>query len=103
MEYSQGLDHDSAMNSMYHTKGYFSRLDYTIKPQFLSLQLQYDQYDDGRPNVKDEKSLSTGLQIFIHDQAYIRVGYMFNRLGLPSGHDNGMIDNIGFMQFYLPL
>jgi hypothetical protein len=103
LEYSQGLDLDYAMNTKYHTKGYSSRLDYTIKPQSLSLQLQYDQYNDGRPNVKDEKSLSTGLQVFIHAQPYIRIGYMYNRLGLPSWHKNGMIDNAGFTQLYLPL
>lgn len=103
LEYSQGVDQDSNMNLTYNTRGYFSRLDYNIKPQSLSLQLQYDQYSDGRPGVKDEKSLSAGLQYFIHDQAFIRVGFMYNRLGLSSSDQSGMIENIGFTQFYLPL
>jgi hypothetical protein len=103
LEYSRGRDRDPMMNTRYKTSGYFSRLDYTIKPQSLSLQLQYDQYDDGRPGIKDEKSLSTGLQIYIHDQAFIRIGYMYNRLGLSSRDAGGMIENIGFTQFYLPL
>ncbi len=101
LEYSQGLDRDS--RDTFRTKGYFSRLDYTIKPQWISVQIQYDQYDDGHPGAKDEKSLSSGIQIFIHDQAFIRVGYMYNRLGLSPGENSGMFDNIGFAQFYLPL
>lgn len=103
LEYSRGRDLDFSMNSKYHTIGYFSRLDYTIRPQSLALQLQFDQYHDGRPGAKDEKSISSGLQIYIHDQAFIRVGYMFNRLGLSSHDNSGVIDNIGFTQFYLPL
>ncbi len=42
-------------------------------------------------------------QIYIHDQAFIRIGYMYNRLGLFSKDNSGVIDNIGFTQFYLPL
>ena len=103
LEYSQGLDRDSALNTNYQTTGYFSRLDYAIKPQKLNLQLQYDQYDDGRDNIKDEKSLGLGLQLFIQDQAFIRFGYMYNRLGLTSEDMVGMFDNTGFVQFYLPL
>ncbi|MBC7539413.1 MAG: hypothetical protein H7281_11375 [Bacteriovorax sp.] len=103
LEYSQGLDHDAAINSTYHTRGYFSRIDYTIKPQSLILQLQFDQYHDGRPRINDEKSLSTGLQFYIHDQAFIRIGFMYNRLGLSSRDDSGVIENIGFTQFYFPL
>jgi hypothetical protein len=103
LEYSRGRDLDFSMNAKYHTIGYFSRLDYTIKPQSLALQLQYDQYHDGRSGVKDEKSLSTGLQIYIHDQAFIRIGYMYNRLGLSKNDAGGVVDNIGFTQFYLPI
>ncbi len=103
LEYSRGRDQDSIMNARYHTIGYFSRIDYTIKPQSLALQLQFDQYHDGRPGIKDEKSLSTGLQIYIHDQAFIRIGYMYNRLGLSKNDNSGVVDNIGFTQFYLPL
>lgn len=103
LEYSKGTDRDLEMNKRYKTTGYFSRVDYTIKPQSLALQLQYDQYDDGRPGIMDEKSLSAGLQIYIHDQAFIRLGYMHNRLGLSSNDAHGMVDNIGFTQFYLPL
>lgn len=103
LEYSQGVDRDSDMNMTYQTKGYFSRLDYVITPQKLSLQLQYDQYDDGRIGIKDEKSLSAGLQLFIHDQAFIRVGYTYNHLGISSEDMIGMFDDVGFVQFYLPL
>lgn len=103
LEYSQGTDKDSVLNTSYLTNGYFSRLDYVITPQKLNLQLQYDQYDDGRENIKDEKSLSTGLQLFIEDRAFIRFGYMYNRLGLTSEDMSGMFDNTGFVQFYLPL
>jgi hypothetical protein len=103
LEHSQGRDLDSVLNSTFKTKGYFSRLDYVVKPQLLSVQLQYDQYDDGRPGIKDEKSLSSGVQIFIHDQAFIRIGYMYNRLGLSSRDVSGRIENVGFTQFYLPL
>ena len=103
LEYSLGTDHDLDTNLIYKTSGYFSRIDYLIKPQSLSILLQYDQYTDGRAGVKDEKSLSTGLQIYIFDQAFIRIGYMYNRLGLTSSDSSGVIDNIGFTQFYLPL
>lgn len=103
LEYSQGSDRDSVLNTSYQTIGYFSRLDYAVQPQKLSLQLQYDQYDDGRDNIKDEKSLSAGLQVFIHDQAFIRIGYMYNGLGLTSEDMAGMYKNTGFVQFYLPL
>ena len=103
LEYSQGADQDLDLNLTYKTKGYFSRLDYIVKPQWMSIQLQYDQYSDGRPGIKEEKSVSTALQYFIHDQAFIRVGYMYNRLGLSSGEPSGVIEDIGFTQFYLPL
>ena len=103
LEYSQGLDTDSTLNKSYRTTGYFSRLDYAVKPQKMNIQLQYDQYGDGHENVKDEKSLSAGLQLFIQDQAFIRIGYMYNRLGLTSEEMSGMFENTGFMQFYLPL
>ena len=103
LEYSQGSDQDSTLNQTYQTRGYFSRIDYAIQPQKINLQLQYDQYDDGRENVKDEKSLSAGLQLFIKDQAFIRLGYIYNRLGLASEDMSGMFENTGFVQFYLPL
>lgn len=103
LELSQGRDKDNELNSILKTRGYFTRLDYIVKPQLLSVQLQYDQYDDGQPGVKDEKSLSSGVQIFIHDQAFIRIGYMYNRLGLSSKDVSGRIENILFTQFYLPL
>ena len=103
LEYSQGLDQDSSVNAQYRTRGYFSRVDYTITPQKLVCQIQYDQYSDGQPNSNDEKSISAGLQLFIHDQAFIRVGYMYNHLGLSSSDPVGMIEDVGFMQFYLPL
>ena len=74
-----------------------------IQPQKLSLQLQYDQYHDGRSGVKDEKSVSTGLQIFIQDQAFVRLGYMYNHLGITSDDSVGVFDDTGFVQFYLPL
>ena len=103
LEYSQGSDLDSTLNTTYQTTGYFSRLDYAIQPQKLNLQLQYDQYDDGRDSIKDEKSLSAGLQVFIQDQAFMRFGYLYNRLGLSAEDKSGMFDNTGFVQFYLPL
>ena len=103
LEYSQGTDKDAALDTSYRTQGYFSRLDYTITPQKMNLQLQYDLYHDGHDNSKDEKSLATGLQLFIHDQAFIRFGYMYNRMGLSSHDMSGMIENTGFIQFYLPL
>lgn len=103
LEYSQGRDRDPEMKMDYQTKGYFSRLDYIIKPQKVSLQFQYDQYHDGRPGVKDEKSLSTGVQLFIHDQAFIRIGYMYNHLGISAEDFIGVFDDVGFVQFYLPL
>ena len=103
LEYSQGLDQDLDQNLTYKTKGYFSRIDYVVRPQWMSIQLQYDQYADGRPGIKEEKSISTGLQFFIHDQSFIRVGYMYNRYGLSAGESSGVIEDIGFTQFYLPL
>ena len=103
LEYSQGLDTDAALGKSYRTTGYFTRLDYAIEPQKINLQLQYDQYGDGHENVKNEKSLAVGLQLFLQDQAFIRLGYMYNRLGLMSDEMSGMFENTGFVQFYLPL
>jgi hypothetical protein len=103
LEYSRGYDRDSRVNSVYGTAGYFARVDYDVKPQSMSIQLQYDQYDDGRPGVKDETGLSLGLQLYVYEQAFIRIGYMYNRLGLAQADDAGMYNNTGFAQFYLPL
>lgn len=103
LEYSRGTDKDTALNTSHQTTGYFTRLDYALTPQKLNLQLQYDQYDDGRENVKDEKSVAAGLQLFIEDRAFIRLGYMYNRVGLAPEDMRGMFDNTGFVQFYLPL
>ena len=103
LEFSQGKDRDSLMDLNYYTRGYFSRVDYGIQPRKLSLQLQYDQYHDGRPGVKDEKSLSAGLQLFIQDQAFVRVGYMYTHLGISPDDTVGVFDDTGFAQFYLPL
>ncbi len=103
LEYSQGVDRDFNLNLNFQTRGYFTRIDYAIEPRKLNLQLQYDQYHDGRMAVKDEKSLSTGLQIFIQDQAFIRLGYMYNHLGITSSDSVGVFDDTGFVQFYLPL
>lgn len=103
LEYSQGLDRSSGAGGLARTKGYFSRVDYTVKPQWLSLQLQYDQYSDGQIHSKDEKSLSAGVQVFIHDQAFVRLGYQYNRIGLTAEDNPGIFDNLGFVQFYLPL
>lgn len=103
LEYSEGKDRNSMMNVDLKTKGYFSRIDYAITPQKLNLQLQYDQYDDGRPGIKDEKTLAAGLQYFIEDQAFIRFGYMYNRLGITADDTTGVFDDTGFFQFYLPL
>ncbi len=103
LEYSQGKDRDSTMDQNYYTKGYFSRLDYAIQPGKTNIQLQYDQYHDGRPGVKDEKSIAAGVQIFIQDQAFVRVGYMYNHLGITPEDSVGVFDDTGFVQFYLPL
>lgn len=100
-EYSKGQD--SVASTRLQTTGYFSRADYAVTPQKLIFQIQYDQYDDGQPNVKDERSVSAGLQLFIHDQAFIRFGYMYNHLGLSSTDQVGMIEDVAFTQFYLPL
>lgn len=103
LEYSQGTDKDPRQNKTYQTHGYFTRLDYALSPQKLNLQLQYDQYDDGRENIKDEKSVAAGLQLFVEDRAFMRFGYMHNRLGLNPDDMSGMFDNTAFVQFYLPL
>ena len=77
-------------------------MDYTVKPQKLAFQVQYDRYDDGRPESEDEQAISLGLQVFIHDQAYARLGYIFNEIDSPSGLSSLADDNVAFVQFYLP-
>ncbi|MDI6809060.1 MAG: hypothetical protein QME66_08790 [Candidatus Eisenbacteria bacterium] len=95
LEYSQGRDR-FADGSKTTTRGYFSRLDYTIKPQQLALAAQYDQFDDGLVSSEDERSVGGSIQIFLHEQAYLRLGYILNRTGESSR------ENVGFTQLYLP-
>jgi hypothetical protein len=95
LEYSQGQDR-FADGSETTTRGYFSRLDYTIKPQRLGLAVQYDQFDDGLVSSEDERSVAGSIQVFLHEQAFLRLGYILNRIGESSR------ENVWFTQFYLP-
>lgn len=101
LEYSLGRDEIPDTGDL-TTHGYFARVDYTVKPQKLAFQVQYDRYDDGRAGVKDEQTLSGGAQIFIHDQAYVRLGYIYNQIDTSEDVSSLADDNIAFVQFYLP-
>ncbi|MBI5743582.1 MAG: hypothetical protein HY952_03450 [Elusimicrobia bacterium] len=94
-EYSQGKDRFTD-GTKAHTRGCFGRLDYAFMPGKLLAQAQYDRFDDGLPLTKDEQAAGAGVQIFIHNQAFIRLGYILNRMAGSSR------PNVGFTQFYLP-
>lgn len=95
LEYSHGQDR-FADGSETTTRGYFFRSDYTIKPQQLALAAQYDQFDDGLVFSKEERSVGGSVQIFLHEQAFLRLGYILDRIGESSR------ENVWFTQFYLP-
>lgn len=101
LEYSLGEDR-FPKEGEFTTAGYFARLDYTVKPQKLGFLLQYDSYDDGRPDSEDEQAISLGVQAFIHDQAYVRLGYIFSLADSPSDLSSLADGNVAFVQFYLP-
>lgn len=94
-EYSQGRDRFTD-GTKELTRGYFGRLDYAFMPGKLLAQTQYDRFDDGVALTKDEQSAGVGVQIFIHDQAFIRLGYILNRI------EGSARPNVSFTQFYLP-
>jgi len=95
LEYSQGHDR-FADGSETTTRGYFLRFDYTLKPQQLAVAAQYDQFDDGLALSEDERSVGGSVQVFLHEQAYLRLGYILDPVEESSRED------VWFTQFYLP-
>jgi hypothetical protein len=93
LEFSLGRDR-FADGSEAMTRGYFVRADYTIKPQKLAVEAQYDRFADGMA-MTDEQSVGGAVKLFVHEQAYLRLGYLYNRLG------GTMRDNAAFSQLAL--
>jgi hypothetical protein len=93
LEFSLGRDR-LADGSEAMTRGYFVRADYTVKPQKLAVEAQYDRFADGMA-MADEQSIGGAVKLFVHEQAYLRLGYLYNRLG------GSMRDSAAFSQLAL--
>lgn len=75
------LGKDWEDGSGFFVQAYYLRGDYSILPEKLSVQLQYDRFDDGRATNPAIGSLGLGLTYNLTDASWIRAfGQMNERL-----------------------
>lgn len=74
-EYCAGIDRDEGHS--YNVWSGYTRMDYKIIPQKLTLALQYEYFNDGRRNeIVDTGTLGAALSYNINEQAWFRVGWL---------------------------
>jgi hypothetical protein len=61
----------------------FTRIDYKLIPQKLTLGLQYEYFNDGRTNeTTDTGNLGIALSYNLNDQSWFRIGWVQDDRGL---------------------
>ncbi len=102
-EYGMGRDIDNGSN--FDISTYFIRSDYQIIPQKLALQLQYEFYDDGRPETSlaniDTGNLGIGLQYHITQQSWLRGSWTQDDIGLFRDGNGRKSEYIAILQTFL--
>ena len=80
-EYCTGIDRESG--NTYTVWSAFTRMDYKIIPQKLTLALQYEYFNDGRSNeVADTGNLGLALSYNLNEQSWFRIGWLQDDRGL---------------------
>lgn len=69
-EYTIGRDREDTGRST--VQAYFARVDYAVRPQKMSLQLQYDRFDDGRPGSRTVGSPGAAFTYNITEGSWLR-------------------------------
>lgn len=74
-EYCTGIDRDDGHT---HTVwSAFTRMDYKIIPQKLTLALQYEYFNDGRSNeIVDTGTIGAALSYNLNEQSWLRIGWL---------------------------
>ncbi len=80
-EYCTGIDRDEGQSV--HTWSAFTRIDYKIIPEKLTLGIQYEFFNDGRSNeTTDTGTLGVALSYNLNDQSWFRLGWLQDDRGL---------------------
>ena len=69
-EYTTGRDREDTGRST--VQAYFARADYAVKPQKMTLQLQYDRFDDGRPGSRAVGAAGMAFTYNITEGSWLR-------------------------------
>ena len=69
-EYTIGRDRDDTGRST--VQAYYARADYALRPQKMTLQLQYDRFDDGRPASRAVGAVGAAFTYNLTDSGWLR-------------------------------
>jgi hypothetical protein len=80
-EYCTGIDRDEGYTRTVSSA--FTRVDYKIIPQKLTLALQYEYFNDGRTNeIMDTGTIGAALSYHLNEQSWLRIGWLQDDRGL---------------------
>jgi hypothetical protein len=94
-EYTAGSDSDS--DGRRRIEAYYFRTDYTITPQKLTAQIQYDSFYDGTVTSPRFGSIGPGLTYYVTDQTWIRGFFESNEKILNGNSSGGSVAGTQFL------
>jgi hypothetical protein len=94
-EYTTGTDSDSVGRR--EIRAYYFRTDYSIKPQKLIAQVQYDSFDDGIAGSPRFGSVGLGLTYFVTDASWVRGFYQGDERNFGGDSKGGSVGGTQFL------
>ncbi|MFZ5471557.1 MAG: hypothetical protein ACOZIN_19195 [Myxococcota bacterium] len=76
-EYTIGKDRDEGQTFV--VQAWYFRTDWTIRPQKLTAQLQYDWFTDGRPDTPRIGAMGAAMTYNLTDESWLRVFFQGNQ------------------------
>ncbi len=92
-EFTLGKDEDAGEKTV---QAWYGRTDFAVIPQKLSLQFQYDYFDDGRGTGGPVASLGNALTVNITDESWVRFMIQGNQ-ELLLGRDRAWVAGSQFL------
>jgi hypothetical protein len=94
-EYTTGTDSDSVGRRK--IQAYYFRTDYSIKPQKIIAQVQYDSFNDGLATSPKFGSVGLGLTYFVTDASWVRAFYQADERNFVGDSKGGSVAGTQFL------
>jgi hypothetical protein len=94
-EYTTGTDSDSAGRRK--IQAYYFRTDYSIQPQKLIAQVQYDSFNDGLASSPKFGAVGLGLTYFVTDASWVRAFYQADERNFVADAKGGSVAGTQFL------